>query len=206
MISITLESVSRVDIEDEWNFSNDTEFTMHSIHTYPAKFPAFIAKKAFDYAKAEGVNIKKVADIFCGCGTVALEAKMHGKDFWGCDINPVATLIAKVKSESYDIAKIEEYFLLVSTRYPHVEVSDDAYEEANERLKYWFTQNSYIQIPFATAFENSGYPYSQTTLSKVHAAPYLSVGVTMVIFIPVSFNPSTNAIVSGYSHDVSLNT
>ena len=80
MISITLESVSRVDIEDEWNFSNDTEFTMHSIHTYPAKFPAFIAKKAFDYAKAEGVNIKKVADIFCGCGTVALEAKMHGKD------------------------------------------------------------------------------------------------------------------------------
>lgn len=81
MISITLESVSRVDIEDEWNFSNDTEFTMHSIHTYPAKFPAFIAKKAFDYAKAEGVNIKKVADIFCGCGTVALEAKMHGKDY-----------------------------------------------------------------------------------------------------------------------------
>lgn len=156
MISITLESVSRVDIEDEWNFSNDTEFTMHSIHTYPAKFPAFIAKKAFDYAKAEGVNIKKVADIFCGCGTVALEAKMHGKDFWGCDINPVATLIAKVKSESYDIAKIEEYFLLVSTRYPHVEVSDDAYEEANERLKYWFTQNSYIQIlRLKIAIENS---------------------------------------------------
>lgn len=156
MISITLESVSRVDIEDEWNFSNDTEFTMHSIHTYPAKFPAFIAKKAFDYAKAEGVNIKKVADIFCGCGTVALEAKMHGKDFWGCDINPVATLIAKVKSESYDIAKIEEYFLLVSTCYPHVEVSDDAYEEANERLKYWFTQNSYIQIlRLKIAIENS---------------------------------------------------
>ena len=119
MISITLESVSRVDIEDEWNFSNDTEFTMHSIHTYPAKFPAFIAKKAFDYAKAEGVNIKKVADIFCGCGTVALEAKMHGKDFWGCDINPVATLIAKVKSESYDIAKIEEYFLRVSQARKH---------------------------------------------------------------------------------------
>ena len=156
MISITLESVSRVDIEDEWNFSNDTEFTMHSIHTYPAKFPAFIAKKAFDYAKAEGVNIKKVADIFCGCGTVALEAKIHGKDFWGCDINPVATLIAKVKSESYDIAKIEEYFLLISTRYPHVEVSDDAYEEANERLKYWFTQNSYIQIlRLKIAIENS---------------------------------------------------
>ena len=31
MISITLESVDRVGVEDEWNFSNDTEFTMHSI-------------------------------------------------------------------------------------------------------------------------------------------------------------------------------
>ena len=56
MISITLESVDRVGVEDEWNFSNDTEFTMHSIHTYPAKFPSFIAKKAFDYAEAEGVS------------------------------------------------------------------------------------------------------------------------------------------------------
>ena len=64
MINITLESVNRVGVEDEWNFSNDTELTMHSLHTYPAKFPAFIAKKAFDYAKIEGVNITKVADIF----------------------------------------------------------------------------------------------------------------------------------------------
>lgn len=119
---------------------------MHSIHTYPAKFPSFIAKKAFDYAEAEGVKIEKVADIFCGCGTVALEAKTHSKDFWGCDINPVATLIAKVKSESYDMAKVGEYFSLISTLYPRVDISDAAYEHANERLKYWFTQNSYIQL------------------------------------------------------------
>ena len=46
MINITLESVNRVGVEDEWNFSNDAELVMHSIHTYPAKFPAFIAKKA----------------------------------------------------------------------------------------------------------------------------------------------------------------
>ena len=91
MISITLENMDRVGVEDEWNFSNDAEFTMHCIHTYPAKFPSFIAKKAFDYAEAEGVKIETVADIFCGCGTVALEAKTHNKDFWGCDINPVST-------------------------------------------------------------------------------------------------------------------
>lgn len=146
MISITLESVDRVGVEDEWNFSNDTELTMHSIHTYPAKFPAFIAKKAFDYAETEGVNIIKVADIFCGCGTVALEAKIHGKDFWGCDINPVATLIAKTKSESYDIDTIKNYYQLISADYPNIEMLDTVYENANDRLKYWFTQGSYTQL------------------------------------------------------------
>ena len=103
MINITLEDVNRIGVEDEWNFSNDTELAMHTIHAYPAQFPAFIAQKAFDYAEAEGVSVNKVADIFCGCGTVALEAKTHNKDFWGCDINPVATLIARVKSETYDL-------------------------------------------------------------------------------------------------------
>ncbi len=146
MINITLESVNRVDVEDEWNFSNDTELTMHSIHTYPAKFPAFIAKKAFDYAEAEGVNITTVADIFCGCGTVALEAKTHERNFWGCDINPVATLIAKVKSESYDIDVIKNYYQLISDSYSKANSFDTAYENANERLKYWFTQNSYDQL------------------------------------------------------------
>jgi len=146
MINITLESVNRVDVEDEWNFSNNTELTMHSIHTYPAKFPAFIAQKAFDYAEAEGVNITTVADIFCGCGTVALEAKTHEKDFWGCDINPVATLIAKVKSERYDIDIVKNYYQLISDSYSKADSFDSAYENANERLKYWFTQKSYIQL------------------------------------------------------------
>ena len=143
-------------VEDEWNFSNDAELVMHSIHTYPAKFPAFIAKKAFDYAEAEGVNITKVADIFCGCGTVALEAKTHGKDFWGCDINPVATLIAKVKSESYDIDVVKNYYQCIRGFYSNIELLDTVYENANDRLKYWFTQSSYVQLlRLKTAIEAS---------------------------------------------------
>ena len=136
MINISLQNMDCLKIEDEWNFSNDTEYLMHTIHTYPAKFPAFIAQKAFDYAEAEGVTIKKVADFFCGCGTVALEAEIHNKDFWGCDINPVATLIAKVKSERYDIAIIKNFFSLISNTYKESEISEAIYDNANERLKY----------------------------------------------------------------------
>ena len=146
MISITRENVDRVAIEDEWNFSNDTELAMHTIHAYPAKFPAFIAKKAFDYADAEGVTVKKVADIFCGCGTVALEAKTHKKDFWGCDINPVATLIARVKSATYDVDIVKSLFDRIQKAYINENINHEAYSIANERLKYWFTENSYLDL------------------------------------------------------------
>lgn len=99
-----------VNIDSDWNDSNDSELIMHTIHSYPAKFPAFIAWKAFEYAQNEGVKIKNVSDIFCGCGTVALEAKIHGYDFWGCDINPVATLIARTKSNTYNVDEILYYY------------------------------------------------------------------------------------------------
>lgn len=146
MKNITIENVERLAVEEEWNFGNDTEWTMHSIHSYPAKFPAFIAKKAFDYATSEGVAIKKVADIFCGCGTVALEAKTHNIDFWGCDINPVATLIARVKSETYDLTSVKTFFEQIKEIYSTETHCNGAYNGANERLKHWFTENSYEDL------------------------------------------------------------
>ena len=146
MINLTRNDVNSIAVEDEWNFSEDTELLMHTIHAYPAKFPAFIATKAFDYAEQEGVNVKTVADIFCGCGTVALEAKLHSKEFWGCDINPVATLIAKTKSTAYNIDIVTSYYERIKTIYEDTEVDKTIYVEANERLKYWFTENSFIDL------------------------------------------------------------
>ena len=135
-----------INIDDEWNDSEKIELRMHTIHAYPAKFPAFIASKAFEYARNEGVDINKVADIFCGCGTVALESKLHNYDFWGCDINPVATLIAKTKSSDYDVEQLERYYIIIEQNVNLIEIEDDAYKKANERLKYWFTEKSYIDL------------------------------------------------------------
>lgn len=146
MISIVRNDVDSVTVEDEWNFSDDTELLMHTIHTYPAKFPAFIATKAFDYARQEGVDVKTVADVFCGCGTVALEAKLHSKKFWGCDINPVATLIARTKSAAYEISILTYYFGQIKAVFEGAETKQTVYTEANERLQYWFTENSYTEL------------------------------------------------------------
>ena len=96
--------------------------------------------------KLKSVEINKVADIFCGCGTVALESKIHNYDFWGCDINPVATLIAKTKSCDYNVEKLEDYYDKIIKVVDSLQLEEDEYKNANERLQYWFTKKSYIDL------------------------------------------------------------
>ena len=127
-----------IDIDPFWNVGNEREHKNHRIHAYPAKFPAFITQKALEYARQEEIDVKQIVDIFCGCGTVAFEAKRNGIDFWGCDINPVAVLIAKAKSHSYKIEKIEKYYEEILSFFDN---NKDIYEvpsKINERIRYWF--------------------------------------------------------------------
>lgn len=121
-----------------WNSQTHNELKMHKIHAYPAKFPAFLITKSLEYAEKNNINVETLGDIFCGCGTTALEAKKYNKQFWGCDINPVATLIAKVKRTKYDVLQLNEYYTSISAMY-----NDDSYCPINifidhDRINYWF--------------------------------------------------------------------
>jgi DNA modification methylase len=123
-----------------WNSHDDRELKVHRIHAYPAKFPAFITTKALDFAKANGVKIRTVGDVFCGCGTVAFEARRNGINFWGCDINPVATLIATVKSTQYNQEKLEHYNERILSRIPKAKPTMELTAAAIQRLNYWYSK------------------------------------------------------------------
>ncbi len=129
-----------------WNTGEERELKMHRIHAYPAKFPAFITTKAINYAKKNSIKTDRIADVFCGCGTVAFEAKRNNINFWGCDINPVATMIAKTKSQKYDSDKLENYSKEILNTYCHLEPSFDTYKNANERIKYWYDEKQFIDL------------------------------------------------------------
>ncbi|MBQ6923131.1 MAG: hypothetical protein IJQ73_00680 [Kiritimatiellae bacterium] len=126
----------------KWDFGDSPELKIHRIHAYPAKFPAFITTKAIAFARTAGVNVRTVADVFCGCGTTAFEARKAGLSFWGCDINPVATLIARVKSASYDVAKLEDYYTKIQQVLEATSDSAPKVEKLPERLNYWFEEAS----------------------------------------------------------------
>lgn len=126
----------------DWDFGDEKEDPIHRIHSYPAKFPAFITTKALRYAEQEGIDVKTVADVFCGCGTTAVEAKRNGKQFWGCDINPVATLIARVKTHYYRDAILSRNFDAIKDRFFYIEPAAKDYERITDRIKYWFDDNN----------------------------------------------------------------
>jgi len=123
----------------DWNFGGaEKECLMHRIHSYPAKFPNFITTKALKYAEKEGIKVKTVADVFCGCGTTAVEAKRKRIEFFGFDINPVAVMISQVKTKQYKEDVLEKYFSNIVKRFDSVEIDEQDTKNINDRIKYWF--------------------------------------------------------------------
>lgn len=81
---------------EEWDFkSYQTKTYTHGFHTYPAMFIPQIARKLITTFSNERDN---VCDIFCGSGTTLVESSLLNRDSIGIELNPLAVLIAKVKT------------------------------------------------------------------------------------------------------------
>ena len=129
-----------------WETHAGKETRMHRIHSYPAKFPAFLAELGIRYAVESGVRVRTVGDIFCGCGTVAHEARKLGLRFWGCDINPVATLIARAKSADIQPWELNQSLNLVSREFEHAPTDIRLAPVARERLQRWFKAEQFADL------------------------------------------------------------
>jgi methylase of polypeptide subunit release factors len=129
-----------------WDMPDVAEAKIHRIHAYPAKFPAFLATRALAYARDEGLTVRRVGDIFCGCGTVAFEATQAGLDFWGCDINPVATLIAQVKGSYFRPERLKDYARQILEASSSASTKRPLALEAEERLRHWFQPQQFDNL------------------------------------------------------------
>ena len=84
-------------IQIDWDFrGEDTRVLTHCFHDYPARMIPQIASKLIELF---GSSAKKLFDPYCGTGTSLVEAQLRGIDAMGTDLNPLACLIAKVKTK-----------------------------------------------------------------------------------------------------------
>ncbi len=80
----------------DWNFWDaETDSLTHAIHRYSGKFIPQIAGQAIDILTRPN---DLVVDPYCGSGTTLLEAGIRGRRAIGSDLNPLAALIARVKT------------------------------------------------------------------------------------------------------------
>ncbi len=108
----------------------------HFLHPYTAKLLMHIPNL---FLSNNILSERKdlILDPFCGSGTVLLEANLCDRNAIGIDVNPLATLIAKVKTTNYSIQELKKYLAL--------------FERINDRninkpdvvnIDYWYSPKS----------------------------------------------------------------
>jgi len=131
--------------------NNDTSLfnSEGNIHPYPAKaVPEMVHDLLYKFK--ETYDIKNVLDPFVGSGTVALESKLLGLDFYGSDLNPLAVLLAQTKSLSikgtpFIKRKLEEFIASISMN--GMEQSFFTLVSFYN-IEYWFKEENIKQLSY----------------------------------------------------------
>lgn len=118
---------------------------VHRLHPYLGKFiPQLVEIFLRKYSP------KVVCDPFCGSGTTLVEANALGTDSVGCDISAFNCLLSKVKTDRYDVIKLEKEIkdILAKMKYKEITRADfwDVQDTDNEYLKKWFATKARKQL------------------------------------------------------------
>jgi DNA modification methylase len=126
--------------DPSWAFADSTRahtrYITHGYYTYPAKFIPQLAARLIRELTNEN---DMVIDPFMGSGTTVVEAMVQGRIGVGVDINPVAHLIARVKTTPIEPATLKPVYEKIADDLESTKrVQIDA--PKNERIDYWFPQ------------------------------------------------------------------
>ena len=126
---------------ETWEFKGaDTRYWLHGLHSYPAIMIPQIAARLF--AKY-GARATQVFDPYCGTGTSLLEANIRGLSAAGTDLNPLARLIAQVKTTPLDCSRLAAAITTVTTRAPR---RRGAPRPGYKNIDYWFSPQTQEQL------------------------------------------------------------
>lgn len=156
MTASEVRDVGQVFQDMDWAFSDSKPRPPHDIHPYPARFISDVPAQALALvADLDG----DVLDPFCGAGTTLVEALRVGRKAVGIDLNPIATLISRVKVEPWteaDDRRLDSY--AVDLRWAASRDDAAALAVARERiprLDHWFDPQAQSLLASATGYVQS---------------------------------------------------
>lgn len=126
----------------------------HKIHPYPAMLHPLLVDFLLErYARKDDI----IFDPFCGSGVTLLQASIKTNKSFGFDINPLALLIAKAKTQQYNIKKLKEEFLNLRRR---IQKNTEVSIPSIKNMDYWYTKDAIQDLgKIRYVLKNNDYEY-----------------------------------------------
>src|SRR3989338_1610368 len=126
-----------------WDFRGEnTKPYTHGFHGYPAMFIPQLARRLILNCSQTRDTI---CDIFCGSGTALVESRLLGRNAYGVELNPLAVLIAKVKTTAIKPEILQKTFLSLFSdtkdRKPKKEELPNFFN-----IDFWFKENVIYEL------------------------------------------------------------
>ena len=139
--------VTSLRADKEWSFPyvkpRDASYATHAYHRYPAKFIPQLVESLIKTYSREG---DLVLDPMGGCGTTLVEARLNGRNSVGIDVNKVAVLIARAKTQPIQQKFLEERNQVLLKKVRRRKPLRNYYASAHPRLQYWFKPDRYNNL------------------------------------------------------------
>lgn len=137
-------------IDNSWSFktANTKEFT-HCYHIYPAMMIPQIARTLIEEYSPNG-KCELLFDPYCGSGTSLVEASLKGINSVGTDLNPLARLMAKVKTTKYEVKKMKSLFSEIQSNlifYSEEKVLNRNFDRISN-YTYWYSEESLLKLSY----------------------------------------------------------
>lgn len=126
------------------NQQKSTTYFTHGFHPYPAKYTPQLVNKYLNLFCREGYEI---LDPFCGSGTTVVESVINGINSVGIDLNPIAYIISKAKSNDYketDIQLVDKIIKQIRTLNANASSNVSIPDFPNR--SHWFQDNVCIEL------------------------------------------------------------
>jgi len=129
-----------------------SNYSSHNFHSFPAKFPPQLPQK-FILNLTQENDI--VLDPMVGSGTTILEGLFANRKTIGFDIDPLALMIAQVKSTFYNKKQlIDSYNNIISSATSFLQNSEtllsnynSTYDDETKKFfEYWFLKDSILEL------------------------------------------------------------
>ena len=111
--AVRLVGIMGCDVDDD-----AARMHVHGFHSYPARMHPTVARRSVELLSSPSDIL---LDPFCGSGTVLVESRLAGRKCWGADINPLAVLLARLKTRGASTTELRALVTAARTIAEHAD-------------------------------------------------------------------------------------